>query len=372
MNYIIQENSIIFINIFSISFLNLFVLFYNVILKSMIQSFSSFFKNNKPIVITGVQPTNKLHIGNYLGAIRQIIELQEENNILLFIADMHALTSQKFPFNNLSLDLAATYIACGVDPEKVVIFKQSDVGHYHSFLSWILSCFCPRGMLNKMVQMKDKSKNYGDFLGIYEYPVLMAADILLYNADLVPVGDDQQQHLELVRMLGRKINEHLKENFFQEPKHIKNPNTCKILSLRNTNKKMSKSGEENDVIFIEDSAEDIERKIKKAKTDNLLFPSNNNDITENNRYEINNLINIYQSFSQLSKDEIFEKFGNKYISEFKNDLILLLQKKLQRFNDKKKQLLIDPTTVISLLEKNAENVSFFLKGRMKILKEKFF
>ena len=300
---------------------------------------------SKDTVFSGVQPTGDIHLGNYLGAIKQFLNFQNEADSIFCIVDQHAITIFQDPeelkqnvYNVLSI-----FLACGLDPKKCILFNQSSVRE-HSVLSWYLSCTARVGWLNRMTQFKDKAGKNRDnaSLGLYAYPVLMAADILLYHADKVPVGDDQKQHLELTRDIAHKFNTDYKQTFFKLPEPIINNAAPRIMSLRDANNKMSKSDvSKYSRILLTDSNDEISIKINKAKSDSFTMPTSSDQLA--NRPEINNLITIYSSISNIEKDKVIELFANKEISSFKSELkevvisiIEPISKEIQKIiNDKK-------------------------------------
>ncbi len=275
-------------------------------------------------ILSGVQPTGNIHIGNYLGSIKNWLKLQDHNECLFGVMNLHAITIKQDPeiLKNNTRKIVALYIACGLDIKKSTIFVQSQ-NPDHAQLCWILSSIVPLGWLNRMTQYKEKSTN-NENLGLYSYPILMAADILLYNADLVPVGNDQKQHLELTRDIAQLFNRTFKNDYFKAPKPLINENCARIMSLQDGTKKMSKS-ELSDLtrINIFDCKDTILKKIKKSKTDSIA------DITyESLRPEIMNLINIYSLYSEISSQDIVYKYQNSNFSNFKNDLAELIISKL--------------------------------------------
>ena len=277
---------------------------------------------SKDTVFSGVQPTGDIHLGNYLGAIKQFLNFQNDTDSIFCIVDQHAITVFQDPeeLKQNVYSVLSIFLACGLDPKKCILFNQSAVRE-HSVLSWYLSCTARVGWLNRMTQFKDKAGKNRDnaSLGLYAYPVLMAADILLYNADKVPVGDDQKQHLELTRDIAHKFNTDYKKIFFKLPEPIINKAAPRIMSLRDANNKMSKSDiSKYSRILLTDSNDEISAKINKAKSDSLAMPTSSDQLA--NRPEINNLITIYSSISNIEKDKIIELFANKEISSFKNEL----------------------------------------------------
>ena len=277
---------------------------------------------SKDTVFSGVQPTGDIHLGNYLGAIKQFLNFQNDSDSIFCIVDQHAITVFQEPeeLKQNVYSVLSIFLACGLDPKKCILFNQSSVRE-HSVLSWYLSCTARVGWLNRMTQFKDKAGKNRDnaSLGLYAYPVLMAADILLYHADKVPVGDDQKQHLELTRDIAHKFNTDYKQPFFKLPEPIINKAAPRVMSLRDANNKMSKSDvSKYSRILLTDSNDEISTKINKAKSDSLNMPTSSDQL--DNRPEISNLITIYSSISNIEKDKIIELFANKEISSFKNEL----------------------------------------------------
>ena len=302
---------------------------------------------SKDTVFSGVQPTGDIHLGNYLGAIKQFLNFQNNTDSIFCIVDQHAITVFQDPeeLKQNVFSVLSIFLACGLDPKKCILFNQSSVRE-HSVLSWYLSCTARVGWLNRMTQFKDKAGKNRDnaSLGLYAYPVLMAADILLYQADKVPVGDDQKQHLELTRDIAHKFNTDYKQAFFKLPEPIINKTAPRIMSLRDANNKMSKSDvSKYSRILLTDSNDEISTKIDKAKSDSLTMPTSSDQL--DNRPEINNLITIYSSISNIGKDKIIDLFANKEISSFKNELkeavtslIEPISKEIQKIMKDKKYL----------------------------------
>ncbi len=277
---------------------------------------------SKDTVFSGVQPTGEIHLGNYLGAIKQFLKLQNDSDSIFCIVDQHAITVFQNPeeLKDSTLNVLAIFLASGLDPKKCVIFNQSSVKE-HSVLSWYLSCTARVGWLNRMTQFKDKAGKNRDnaSLGLYAYPVLMAADILLYHADKVPVGDDQKQHLELTRDIAHKFNTDYGQEYFTLPEPIINEDAPRVMSLRDASKKMSKSDTSKySRILLTDNNDEIVTKINKAKSDSFAMPSSLDQLNE--RPEINNLITIFSSISDQSKQSTVDKFSGKEISVFKSEL----------------------------------------------------
>ena len=290
--------------------------------------------NNKKRVFSGVQPTGSLHLGNYLGAIKNFVNLQNDFDCLYCIVDLHAITVWQNPEDLRAniLDVASAYLACGIDPTKSTIFVQSAVP-YHAELSWIFNCISRVGWLNRMTQFKEKAGKNKEKVssGLYTYPNLMAADILLYLADLVPVGDDQKQHLELTRDIAQKFNNDYSEfggkDFFPIPEPLILEESSRVMSLRDGTKKMSKS-ETSSMTRIElrDENDLIIKKISKAKTDQFPIPESIGEL--DNRPEVKNLLNIFSSLNEEPILNILNNYSGKQFSDFKNDLSDLLINRL--------------------------------------------
>ena len=283
-------------------------------------------------IFSGVQPTGNLHLGNYLGAIKNFVDLNNDvdNDCIFCVVDLHAITVKQDPkeLKNNIRETVATFIASGIDPKKSIIFNQSGVAA-HSEGAWILSCVARMGWLNRMTQFKEKAGKDKEkaSVGLYSYPVLMAADILLYDATHVPVGDDQKQHLELCRDIAQKFNNDFdQDNFLQVPEPLIQKEFSRIMSLKDGSKKMSKS-ELSDLsrINLTDDKDAIVNKIKKAKTDPLPMPSSVEELKE--RLEAKNLLGIYSSLNNSTLQNTVENFSGKNFSEFKNQLSDLLVKK---------------------------------------------
>lgn len=318
-------------------------------------------------IFSGIQPTGELHIGNYFGAIKQWIDLQKDHECIFSIVDLHAMT---VPFNpeqmkkNI-LNAAITYIALGIDPSKCIIFVQSGVVE-HTELSWILNTITPIGELERMTQFKDKAKLFRKNInaGLLTYPILQAADILLYQTELVPIGADQKQHVELTRTIARKFN-HLFGETFKEPEALIPKIGGKIMGLDAPTKKMSKSLGPENYIGMFDSPEEIKRKIKKAVTDS----GKEIEISEK-KPAIANLIDIYSLFSEKNQKDIEKEFKGKGYSEFKESLANLLSQKLKPFQEKKKELESNPEKVIKILKEGAKKAEIIAKETMRSVREK--
>ena len=279
---------------------------------------------DKKIVLSGVQPSGDMTIGNYLGAIKNWTTMQDSHDCLFCVVDLHAITVPQEPkkLRDNILNIAATYIACGLDPNKVTIFQQSNVPE-HLELSWILTTITPLGWLNRMTQFKDKASANKDntLLGLYSYPVLMAADILLYNTDIVPVGDDQLQHIELTRDVAGAFNRKYDIDYFKMPNAMVNNQSKRIMSLKDGTKKMSKSDPSDDSrINLIDDNDTIVKKIKRAKTDSI------SGITEDliNRPEVTNLLNMYATFANMTIEGVLQNISDDNTGTFKSKLADLI------------------------------------------------
>ncbi len=275
-------------------------------------------------ILSGMQPTNRLHLGNYLGALKNWVKLQEEGAECLYcVVDLHAITMPQDPavLKQSTREIAAAYMAAGVDPKKSILFAQSSVPG-HAQLNWVLGCLTPMGWLNRMTQFKDKAGKNKDQagLGLYAYPVLMAADILLYHATHVPVGDDQKQHLELTRDLAISFNQHhAKADYFTVPEPYIMGEATRVMSLRDGTQKMSKSAESDmSRINLTDDADTIANKIKKATTDSGAVPAN--DAEAEGRAEARNLIAIYAALADTNRADVMAQFGGQQFSAFKSAL----------------------------------------------------
>ena len=301
-------------------------------------------------IFSGAQPTGELHIGNYLGALKNWVALQDEYESFYCIVNLHAITLPQDPkvLRQKTLDLARIYLAAGIDPEKSVIFIQSDVPE-HAELTWILSCISRMGELERMTQFKDKGKGNTERagVGLFTYPVLMAADILLYQTNLVPIGQDQKQHLELTRDLAERFNRDFGETFVIPDAYIP-PVGAKIMSLQDPTKKMSKS-DENPAgsIFLLDDADTITKKIKRAVTDS------GTDIKfDDERPAITNLLTIYHLLTGRSNEECEAHFARKGYGQFKTELAEVVVEFLRPFQQKVKEY--DDTSLNAILKPGAE------------------
>ena len=308
-------------------------------------------KNN--IVLSGVQPSGDLHIGNYLGAIKNFVSMQNDYNCFFCIVDLHAITVKQDPkiLKRNTLEVAATYIASGIDPKKSVVFNQSSVPA-HSELAWIFNCVTRMGWLSRMTQFKDKAGKDKENAssGLFIYPNLMAADILIYKATHVPVGNDQKQHLELTRDIAQKFNRDFNcENFFPIPEPIIDKDISRIMSLKDGNQKMSKSDQsEYSRITLLDESDEIIKKIKKAKTADTVMPEKIEDIIKLS--EVNNLLNIYSGFSGVEKQKLIAKYKGQNFSNFKSDLSDTLVEQIKPISTEIKKLMKDKSYLLDILQ----------------------
>ena len=325
-------------------------------------------------IFSGVQPTGNLHLGNYLGAIKNFVNLNNEvkNKCIFCVVDLHAITVKQNPkeLRNNILETVATFIASGIDPIKSIIFNQSKVPA-HAEGAWILSCIARMGWLNRMTQFKEKAGKDREkaSVGLYSYPVLMAADILLYDATHVPVGDDQKQHLELCRDIAQKFNNDFeKENFLQVPEPLIQKHFSRIMSLKDGSKKMSKS-EISDLsrINLTDDKDQIINKIKKAKTDPMPMPKTVSELED--RLEAKNLIGIYASLTNSNIEKSVESFIGKNFSEFKEKLSEVLVDKIEPISLEIKKLLNDQTYLNKILQVGAEKANSIASKKIQNIKE---
>ncbi|MCX6721259.1 MAG: tryptophan--tRNA ligase [Candidatus Staskawiczbacteria bacterium] len=319
-------------------------------------------------IFSGIRPTGNIHIGNYLGAVKQWIELQEKNECVFCIVDLHAITTPYDPkeLQKNILDAASIYLAAGVNPEKSIIFVQSEVKE-HAELAWLLETITPMGELSRMTQYKEKSKQYKDYVnaGLFAYPVLMAADILLYRAKAVPVGKDQEQHVELARTIAKKFNQKFGQ-IFPEPETILPKTGAKIMSLTNPKKKMSKTDDPKSYISLFDSPEDITKKIMSAETDSGKEVVYN--ITK--KPGISNLLIIYSLITGKTTQEIEKQFKGKGYGEFKKSLAKVLADYLEPFRRKQKELQTRDVYVKEMLSQGASRAKTIAETTMKEVRSK--
>ena len=325
-------------------------------------------------IFSGVQPTGNLHLGNYLGAIKNFVELNNDNtNECIFcVVDLHAITVKQDPkeLKKNIRETVATFIASGIDPKKSIIFNQSGVAA-HSEGAWILSCVARMGWLNRMTQFKEKAGKDKEkaSIGLYSYPVLMAADILLYDATHVPVGDDQKQHLELCRDIAQKFNNDFGvENFLKVPEPLIQKKFSRIMSLKDGSKKMSKS-ELSDLsrINLTDDKNQMINKIKKAKTDPLPMPEDIKELKE--RPEAENLLGIFSSLNNSTLENSIKKFSGKNFSEFKEELSDLLIYKILPISEEINKLIKDQEYLDSILLDGVAKASNIASKKIKNIKE---
>ena len=311
-------------------------------------------------ILSGVQPTGNLHLGNYLGAIKNFVKLQKDYECYFMLADLHSITVFQDPkqLRENIIETAAVFLACGLDPKKNVIFCQSSVPG-HSELAWIFNCVARIGWLNRMTQFKEKAGSNKEkaSVGLYSYPTLMAADILLYKATHVPVGEDQKQHLELCRDIAVKFNNDFNyKDFFTLPEPIITKEVARIMSLKDGSKKMSKSDEsEASRINLTDSEEDIVQKIKKAKTDHDLIPDTEFKLTD--RSEARNLINIFSILNNSTIEKTLKELSGKNFSELKNRLSEVLIKEIVPIGKKIKEFKKDTDAIKKILKSGSEKAN---------------
>lgn len=319
-------------------------------------------------VFSGVQPTGNIHLGNYLGALKQFVELQDDHECIYCIVDMHAITVPQDPkeLRKHILDVAALYLAVGVDPKKSIVFVQSDVPG-HAELSWVLTCNSYTGELSRMTQFKDKSKNKESApTGLFSYPVLMAADILLYDTDIVPVGNDQKQHIELCRDIAIRINNKYKKTFVvPDGRFLKEG--ARIMALDDPTKKMSKSAENiHSRISLLDEPSKIKKSIMKATTDSdgiVKFDTEN-------KPGISNLLNIYSVLSGMTIPELETKYEGKGYGDFKKDLAEVVVAALAPIKERYEQIR-HSDELIEVLKDGASRADVIAKQTMKRVKENF-
>ena len=322
-------------------------------------------------ILSGIQPTGNLHIGNYLGALKNWVRLQAEYECIFCIVDLHAITVPQDPaaLRQSTREVAATYIAAGIDAEKATIFNQSMVSA-HAELGWILTCLTPLGWLNRMTQFKDKAGKNKDSvgLGLYSYPVLMAADILIYQATHVPVGEDQKQHLELARDLAQAFNRQFGQDYFPLPEpQIMGPAT-RVMSLRDGSKKMSKSDlSDYSRINMTDDADTIALKIRKAKTDPLPLPDSVEAAKA--RPEAENLLSIYAALTDASLAETVAEFAGSEFSRFKETLAEVAVAKLAPIAEARSRIMADVGALDAILRRGAERANAIAQPNLAAIKD---
>ena len=326
----------------------------------------------KKLVFSGVQPTGNLHLGNYLGALKNFVSLQKEMECIYCVVDLHAITTFQDPkkLKNNILETTAAFLASGLDEKKNIIFNQSSVSG-HAELAWVLSCVSRVGWLNRMTQFKDKAGKDKEkaSVGLYIYPNLMAADILLYKATHVPVGADQKQHLELSRDIAQKFNNDFKsENFFPIPEPLISKKISRVMSLRDGTKKMSKS-DESDLsrINLKDSPDEIIKKIKKAKTDSKPISGDIKDLEK--RPEAFNLLNIYSDIKDKSLQDVSLEFSGKDFSALKTKLSDALIEKICPIGKNINELLKDKSYLEEVIKKGKEKANIIAEENLKKIRE---
>ena len=325
-------------------------------------------------IFSGVQPTGNLHLGNYLGAIKNFVELNNDsiNECIFCVVDLHAITIKQEPkeLRRNIRETVATFVASGIDPQKSIIFNQSKVSA-HSEAAWLLSCVARMGWLNRMTQFKEKAGKDKEkaSIGLYSYPILMAADILLYDTSHVPVGEDQKQHLELCRDIAQKFNTDFEvEDFFKVPEPLIQKEFSRIMSLKDGTKKMSKS-ELSDLsrINLTDNEDLIINKIKKAKTDPLPLPSDPKELET--RSEAKNLLGIYSSLNNLTLDQSIKEFSGKNFSEFKEKLSQVLVEKIIPISNEIKKLNADREYLDKILLDGQKKANEYASNKLKKIHE---
>ncbi|WP_406855610.1 tryptophan--tRNA ligase [Alsobacter sp. KACC 23698] len=334
----------------------------------------------KPLVFSGVQPTGNLHLGNYLGAITKFVALQDSHDCIYCVVDLHAITVPQDPaaLTSQIREVTAAFIAAGIDPRKHIVFNQSQV-HEHAELAWVFNCVARIGWLNRMTQFKEKAGKDREnaSVGLYAYPTLMAADILVYRATHVPVGEDQKQHLELARDIAQKFNNDFSasivaqghgEGFFPLPEPLIQGPATRVMSLRDGSKKMSKSDPSDySRINLSDDADAVAQKVRKAKTDPEPLPSEEAGLSK--RPEAENLVGIFAALSDRTKAEILAEYGGAQFSTFKGALVDLAVAKLGPIGSEMKRLQADPAYIDSVLADGAQRASAIAAPTMAAVKD---
>ena len=334
----------------------------------------------KPLVFSGVQPTGNLHLGNYLGAIKKFVSLQESHDCIYCVVDLHAITVWQDPTElpRAIREVTAAFIACGIDPKKQIVFNQSQVAE-HAELAWVFNCVARLGWLNRMTQFKEKAGKDREnaSVGLYAYPALMAADILVYRATHVPVGEDQKQHLELSRDIAQKFNNDFTKSiaargfddaFFPLPEPLIQGPATRVMSLRDGTRKMSKSEpSDQSRINLTDDADTIALKIRRAKTDPDALPSDEKGLES--RPEADNLVGIYAALADHSKADVLQQFGGAQFSTFKNALVELTVAKLSPINAEMRRLVADPPHIDAVLAAGSSRAQVLAADTMKGVKD---
>lgn len=324
----------------------------------------------KKLVFSGVQPTGSLHLGNYLGALKKFVDLQKNNECIYCVVDLHAITVFQDPkeLRDNILETTAAFLASGLDQKKSIIFNQSSVSG-HAELAWILNCVARIGWLNRMTQFKDKAGKDREkaSVGLYIYPNLMAADILLYKSTHVPVGADQKQHLELCRDIAQRFNNDFKKNIFPIPEPLIQKNISRVMSLRDGTKKMSKSDESSySRIDLKDSADEIVKKIKKAKSDSLPIPESLSEL--DSKPEALNLLNIYSDLNKSTLEKTLNEMKGKDYSYLKNKLSEILIEIICPIGKKITQFLDDKTFLEKVINEGSEKANKIAQKNLKEIK----
>jgi tryptophanyl-tRNA synthetase len=334
----------------------------------------------KERVFSGVQPTGNLHLGNYLGAIKKFVALQENYDCIYCVVDLHAITVWQDPAElpHATREVTAAFIACGIDPKKHIVFNQSQIAE-HAELAWIFNCVARVGWLNRMTQFKEKAGKDREnaSVGLYSYPTLMASDILVYRATHVPVGEDQKQHLELSRDIAQKFNgdfahsireQGYGEAFFPLPEPIIQGPATRVMSLRDGTRKMSKS-EPSDYsrINLTDDADTIAQKIRKAKTDPEPLPTEEAGLAS--RPEADNLVGIYAALAEIGKADVLREFGGAQFSRFKAALVDLAVARLGPIGAEMNRLVQDPVSIDAILIEGADRARTLAAATMKAVKD---
>jgi len=325
----------------------------------------------KKTALSGIQTSGCIHLGNYLGSIQNWLEMQDDYHCYFFLANLHSITVEQDPNDliNSTFNTAATYLASGIDPKKSAIFAQSEVKE-HAELAWMLNCITPIGWLKRMTQFKDKAGKKQDnaSTGLFTYPILMAADILLYNADVVPVGDDQKQHLELTRDIAGAVNRKFNKEILKMPEPLIQGVATRVMSLRDGTKKMSKSDESDaSRINMTDSPDVIVKKLKKSKTDSIA------EITYDQvvRPEVSNLINIYSALTNESKESIINKYDGQGFAKFKLDLADVIIAKLDPINQEYQKIIQDKTYIKNVLSEGAAKARLTAQKTCRAVSKEF-
>ena len=326
---------------------------------------------SKGRIFSGVQPTGNLHLGNYLGAIRNFVPLQDDYECIYCVVDMHAITLWQDPaeLKAQTREVASAYLAAGIDPARSIVFNQSQVST-HAELAWIFNCVARMGWLNRMTQFKEKAGKHKEnaSVGLFVYPNLMAADILTYRATHVPVGDDQRQHLELCRDIAQKFNHDFGQEFFPITEPLILGAATRVMSLRDGKAKMSKSDpSDNSRINVTDDADTIARKIRKAKTDPEPLPESKDGLAE--RPEADNLMGIYAALSDTSKDAVVAEFAGQQFSTFKQQLADLAVARMGPVGAEMQRLMAAPDHVDAILRDGAERAEALARPILNQVKD---